>query len=163
MLNTLARMFVNCCFLPHNGEEVFPGTLYDGTPHIMLKFCFKENKKYAIPLIDELEKRFLKRFMGSSISKDFVHICFSNKENNKVIHYFYKDYGENVEAVQKVCRQLISEVYFDVDVHHIPNWVVGMNFTKEEAQSRAKQGIDKLTFEFDIRDYCLNNKSDISI
>ena len=91
MLNTLCKMLKNCCFLPQSGEEVFPGTLYDGTPHLMFELCFKEEKRAMKSLFGELEELFLNRFLNSSFSENFTHVCIPNDDNETIEHHFYAD------------------------------------------------------------------------
>ncbi len=36
--------FTNCCFSINCGDEVFPGTLYDGKVHLMMELTFSEDE-----------------------------------------------------------------------------------------------------------------------
>lgn len=116
----------NCCFLPDNGREVFPNTLNDGKPHLMLDFCLYENEEQTI--IDKL--------IASSIYKKFTHIKVEGKYSLGTHHHFYMDCGENVDEMVNVFKVIVKDVYA---IQLTLDWQfeVFLQGTKQETQKEA--------------------------
>lgn len=108
-LQDILAWFTNCCFLPSTGEEVFPGTLTDGKPHLMMHITLME-------VADEEE---IKRLIASSIYPKLTHfiITFHKGVAN---HHFYIDCGEDAAEMTSICKAIMTEVY---DMHFINQWL----------------------------------------